>query len=499
MSMQIVSALAPTGKIELPKVIPLIPELRKGPHYPLESLPLVMQNAAYEIAVHLQVPEAMAAQCVIGAVNHIAMTRINARHPKDLHSKYGMPVSLFLLTLGESGDGKSQSHRLAEKIIREREYKSIREADKLQKQLESQLEASEGKEKKKLEEQLAALEPDRRIFSDITFEPLAGRFIRGMPSATWNTDEGGQLFGGHSFTSEQAASILGALTKAFDNGEFSRDRARSNEESSGVAYHRRLGINLLAQDIAIRKSLQNPLLREQGFLPRFLFAAPGSLAGRRYLNGQEVINARKNRAYGYTHLPVFWEKCRALMEIPEYIDIETSEVRPPVLELSDNAILVWAEHENKLESQLGPTGIYHRIRAFARRTGEIAIRLAANFAFVEGEKEISADSMRLAYQIAMHSLDEWLRYTDAVQPPQHIEDAYHVFSWLTDEKRGDGWHRFSLDKFGKSGPPAFRPAKKRDEVLATLAEHGYLMLTGEREFTINPRALAADSAENAES
>src|SRR5699024_2266514 len=136
MSMQIVSALAPTGKIELPKVIPLIPELRKGPHYPLESLPLVMQNAAYEIAVHLQVPEAMAAQCVIGAVNHIAMTRINARHPKDLHSKYGMPVSLFLLTLSESADGKSQSHRLAEKTIREREYRSIREADKLQKQLE---------------------------------------------------------------------------------------------------------------------------------------------------------------------------------------------------------------------------------------------------------------------------------------------------------------------------------------------------------------------------
>src|SRR5699024_12468894 len=122
-----------------------------------------------------------------------------------------------------------------------------------------------------------------RLCSEITVEPLAGGFIRGMTSATWNTDEGGQLCGGLSFTSEQVASILGALTKAFDNGEFSRDRARSNEESSGVAYHRRLGINVRAQDTAIRKSPQKRLLRKQGFLPTLLIYATAALTRRHYL------------------------------------------------------------------------------------------------------------------------------------------------------------------------------------------------------------------------
>lgn len=491
--------LAPAGKTELPAVIPLMPDMQKGDDYPLESLPLVMQNAAYEIAIHLQVPEAMAAQCVIGAMNHIAMTRVNTRHPKDLHSEHGMPVSLFLLTLGNSGDGKSQTHRLAEKVIREREYKMISKANEVKKRLESELQTAKGKEKKELEEQLAALEPDRRIFSDITFEPLAGRFIRGMPAASWNTDEGGQLFGGHSLTSDRVTNVLGGITKAFDNGEFSRDRARSNEESSGMVYHRRLGINLLAQDVAVRKSLKDPLLREQGFLARFLFAAPESLAGKRYLNADEIIRARNGGGHGYKHLPAYWDRCRELMEKSDCVDVETSEVRPPVLELNDDAVRVWTEHENKLEKELAPTGIYSRIQPFARRVAEISLRLAATFAFVEGEQEISADSMKKALDIARHSLNEWLRYTDAVQPPPQIEDASHVFEWLTDSKRGGKWQTFTLDRFGKSGPTAFRPAKKRDAVLATLVEHGYLIPAGDKEFTINPRAIGAESAESAES
>lgn len=494
-----ISPLAPTGKVELSEVYPLMPELHKGADYPLEALPLVMQNAAYEIAVHLQVPEAMAAQCVIGAVNHIAMTRINTRHPRDLSSEHGMPVSLFLLTLGDSGDGKSQAHRLAEKIIREREYKEVSKANEVRKGLKEKLAGAKEKDKKELREQIAAVEADRRIFSDITFEPLAGMFIRHMPAASWNTDEGGQLFGGHSLTSDRATSVLGGLTKAFDYGEFSRDRARSNEETSGVAYHRRLSINLLAQDVTVRKSLQDPLLRGQGFLPRFLFAAPESLAGRRYLNAEDVIQARKRGRNAFIHLPAYWDKCRKLMGMPEHIDPDTNEVCPPILELSDDAIRAWGANENTLEKEQAPTGTYHRVKAFARRVSEISFRLAATFAFVEGEEEISADSMGKAIKIAMHSLDEWLRYTDAVQPPQHIEDAYHVFSWLTDTKRGDGWHTFDLDRFGKSGPPAYRPAKKRDAVLATLVEHGHLVPAGDRRFSINPRAISAESAESAES
>jgi len=52
--------------------------------------------------------------------------------------------------------------------------------------------------------------PDPKTqYSDATFEPLAGDFIRGMPAASWDTDEGGQMLGGSSLKADTVAATLG--------------------------------------------------------------------------------------------------------------------------------------------------------------------------------------------------------------------------------------------------------------------------------------------------
>lgn len=265
----------PTGLV--PK--PLLPDTAPPTPYPLDDLPYVMRGVVEAIVEHAMVPAAIAGQCVIGAATHLAQTRVNAWHPKG--KPEGALCSLFMLSLFDSGEGKSSARELAFKTIDEAE----KEARAHYRQACAEIEAMAGGLKGKARDEFLAahpLPPDPKSqFSDATYEPIVGDFIRGKSAASWDTDEGGQMLGGHSFKADTNVATLGGLTTAFSSGKFERTRSRGNLEGSGVAYNRRLSIHLMAQPVAVASALSDPLLVGQGFLPRFLFAAPGSLAGDR--------------------------------------------------------------------------------------------------------------------------------------------------------------------------------------------------------------------------
>ena len=88
--------------------------------YPIYALPPLAQEAVIAISEHVQSPIAMTAQCVIGAMSHIAQAKVNAPHPFNAH---GEPCSLFLLTEGQSGSRKSTSRNLADQAIIKHERK----------------------------------------------------------------------------------------------------------------------------------------------------------------------------------------------------------------------------------------------------------------------------------------------------------------------------------------------------------------------------------------
>lgn len=88
--------------------------------YPIQALPPLARDAVIAIAEHVQAPIAMTAQCVIGAMSHIAQAHVNAPHP---FSPHGEPCSLYLLTEGQSGSRKSTSRNMADKAIIEHERK----------------------------------------------------------------------------------------------------------------------------------------------------------------------------------------------------------------------------------------------------------------------------------------------------------------------------------------------------------------------------------------
>ncbi|VVM75347.1 DUF3987 domain-containing protein [Pseudomonas fluorescens] len=468
---------------------PLLPDTAPPTRYPLDALSYVMRGAVEAIAEHAMVPFAIAGQCVVGAVTHLAQTRVNAWHPKG--KPEGAPCLLFMLSLFDSGEGKSSARELAFKTIDEAEKK----AREHYRQDCAEIEAMAAGLKGKARDEFLAAHPlphdPKTQFSDATFEPIVGDFIRGKSAASWDTDEGGQMLGGHSLKADTVAATLGGLTTAFSSGKFERTRSRGNLEGSGVAYNRRLSIHLMAQPVTVAGALSNPLLVGQGFLARFLLAAPDSLAGTCFI----TIESLQRKAYADPRLQAYWSRCKDIAVSPENIDPETGEVAPPVLEPDAEAKQVWVDFRNEIESERGPLGKFAGLKPFAARGAEHALRLAAVLGFVEGVELIDADCMRRACMLARYSLDEWLRYTDADPVDPELKRAAELMSWLRDPKRTEKWKEFHVNEMGKSGPPAIRSAKTRNKVLAVLLKHHYLLSCDGKQFRINPLAEVADSAE----
>lgn len=452
-----------------------------------------MANAALEIAKQVKAPVAMAAQCTIGAAAHLAQTRVTAEHPKDIYQK-GMPSSLFLLTLGDSGDGKSRCREMAFRELDKNERTTFTQYAEQKADLLEQAKGAKGNEARELKAEISELSDGRTLFDDATLEGITGRFIRGMAAASWDTDEGGQFFGGYSLKSDTVANALGAITKIYDDGKVSRERSQSNEEASGRAYNRRLTIHMLAQEIVVRSALANPLLRGQGLLPRFLFAAPESLAGTRFTDADLLIKQRNSHGTYYPHLETYWGRFRALLETPEVI--EDGEVHAPLMPLSDAAIRALIAFDNRIEAQLKPLGDYLDVKAFARRTLEQAARLGAIFAFFEGKAEVDEETAHRATQIAQHSLDEWTRYSGAAVVSPVAQKAMHFMEWIHIPERAEKWREFTGREFSRNAPNSLRAAKTRNEVLAVLVEHNYLLTDG-KVFRVNPRYMPATIATTA--
>ena len=462
--------------------LPLMRETEGPTPYPVDSLPEIMRNAVEAIAEHVGGPEAIAGQCVLGAAAYLAQSRVNAPH---INHPGGMPCSLFQLTLAESGERKTETRNLAFKVIDEAEA-DARTLHKLAcKSILAQADSLKGKQREKfLEENPVPADPQSQ-YSDATFERIVGNMIRGTSSASWDSDEGGQVLGGASLKADTRAATLGGLTKAFDRGSFERSRSHGNAEGSGFAYNRRLSVHLLAQPITIASALNDPLLLGQGFLARFCLAAPGSTAGTRFLTAEKL----SRKAYSDPRLQRYWARCADLGSRPQAIDTETGEIKAPVLELSGSALEVWLQFYNEIESELSALGKYANLRPFASRSGEIVRRIAAVLAFFEGLAAIDGPCMTRAVDLARYSLNEWSRYTDSEAVDPKLSQAIALMEWLKEKD----WDQFDGRRLQREGPSfARKSAKQRDQVLAVLVEYRQLVTADGKIYSVN-RSSSHDS------
>ena len=437
--------------------------------YPIHALPPLARDAVMAISEHVQSPIAMTAQCVIGAMSHIAQAHVNAPHPFNTQ---GEPCSLYLLTEGQSGSRKSTSRNMADKAIIQHERKQY----ELYRRSLEQWKSGQASLNKKDREAYSAENPPPHdpstLYSDITLESITGLYVDGiLNNASIASDEAGQFFGGYTMKGDTRTQAIGGYAKLFDDGFVERTRSKSNLNGSGRAYDVRLTFNLQGQHEVLSDALKDPVLRGQGFLPRFILTVPENLAGTRL---QDAIYRSKNANHDH-RLIAYWTRCEYLLDdCPRPQGGQELNNGRYVIPMNDEAREIDSAFYNMFEELQGKGKRYEYLQAFASRASQLARRLATVFAYFEGLQWIDASTLTGACEVVKHSLNEWATYSDI---EVRIEsDAERLINWFIrkciDQKTNCIPKAIAL----RGVPSHLRKAKAFDLCLNELIEFNYVRL-----------------------
>lgn len=474
-----------------PEPLPLLPEMEKSAPYPLPALGDLIGDAVQAIVDAVQVPAALAAQSVLSAAAMAAQAHGNVQRAGQQ-----IPLSLFALTVAESGDRKSAADRLALQAHQQhqrelleqykvdaKEYRDQRDA--YQKARINILDQAKGDPESVADDLGNLLEPEAPpspfiLSEEPTLEGLQKSLLRGRPSQGLFSDEGGQFFGGHATKPENALKSVAGLSKLWDGAPISRTRASEGESSA--RYGCRLSAHLMIQPIVATEVLGNPIMQGQGFLARFLIAWPESLAGTRFY--RDADPARDSR------LGRYWQRMTSLL-VKEPTKDENGELTPPILEMEPAALAVWIAEHDAIERQLGQGGDMQEIKPTAAKGAENLLRIAGVFAVVEGKQSIGVDLIKRAAVLVNWYLTEALRLTSPSKVDPQLIQARRLLDWLLTNQ----WHSFDARTLQREGPPFVRKsAKQRDTILGVLAEHHWLSTADGKTFNLAPSATTATLA-----
>lgn len=437
--------------------------------YPIHALPPLAREAVMAISEHVQSPIAMTAQCVIGAMSHIAQAKVNAPHPFNAH---GEPCSLYLLTEGQSGSRKSTSRNMADRAIIQHERKQY---ELYRRDLE-QWKSGQASLNKKDREAYGIENPPPHdpstLYSDITLESIAGLYVDGiLNNASIASDEAGQFFGGYTMKGDTRTQAIGGYAKLFDDGFVERTRSKSNLNGSGRAYDARLTFNLQGQHEVLSDALRDPVLRGQGFLPRFILTVPENLAGTRL---QDAIYQSKNANHDH-RLIAYWTRCEYLLDDCPHpqIDQDLHNGRY-VIPMNEQAREIDLAFYNMFEELQGKGKRYEYLQAFASRASQLARRLATIFAYFEGLQWIDASTLTGACEVVKHSLNEWASYSEIEVRTE--SDAEKLIKNLISKCTKDNTNRILKSLAAKGAPSHLRKAREFDPCLNELIEFNYVRL-----------------------
>ncbi|MEG2568752.1 MAG: DUF3987 domain-containing protein, partial [Acinetobacter sp.] len=469
------------------ELLPLAqPETSVNNIYPIQALPPLARDAVISIAEHVQAPIAMTAQCVIGAMSHIAQAHVNAPHP---FSPQGEPCSLYLLTEGQSGSRKSTSRNMADKAIIQHERKQY---EQYRRELE-QWKSEQASLNKKDKEVYCAENPPPHdpstLYSDITLESLVGLYVDSiLNNASIASDEAGQFFGGFTMKGDTRTQAIGSYAKLFDDGFVERTRSKSNLNGSGRAHDVRLTFNLQGQHEILSNVLKDPVLRGQGFLPRFILTIPENLAGTRI---QDASYRSKNASHDH-RLIAYWTRCENLLDdCPRPQGGQELHNGRYVIPMNDEAREIDASFYNMFEELQGKGKRYEYLQAFASRASQLARRLATVFAYFEGLQWIDAKTLTGACEVVKHSLNEWVMYADIEVKVE--SDAECLIKWLVRKCAEKKTDRLTYSYVQTSCPRTIKKSKDFLKIIVQqLEDLNYIKVESvgrTRYFVINPLLL----------
>ena len=413
---------------------------RQAPAYPVVALgPLA--PACEAIAAAGQVQPAMVGQCLLGAASLLTQGLVNVETLAGVR-----PLSLYLLTLGDSGDGKSTAQGVALAPVNDwqrREAMSYR--DYLR-----DFEKSKATRKRGDDPPEAPACPFRLV-GDATVEGLRRDLDAGVCSQGVFTDEAAAILSGYGMSADHRSKTAGVFSKLWDAGHLSVSRVTGGRVER---YGRRIALHWLIQPMAASEAIGDPLLSALGFWPRFLAAWPEQQAPRL---------ARMFRPELLPAVGAYWQRCNVLLAEPLPDDAGDC----PTLPLADDASELLGAAFERFERDARQGGL-QMVKPFALRASEQACRVAGVLSAFDGKREVTADTMGGALALVAYSLKTWYAIIDEGAADQRGAFALRLYEWLTERP---GWCE-SLAVIVNGGPACVRTKDKRDAALSALEAAG---------------------------
>lgn len=444
------------------------------PPFPSNSFPPVLRNIIATLHEETQIPKELIGNVVLAAASLACQSLINVESP---YTKMPEQCSLYLMTIAESGEGKTTINKQIMKPFYD--FSSIMTKDyeekltlynhsydiwKVKKQgLDTNLRQAirkgysgeiEEEAIKKLE--LSKPKKPRRpnfIYEDVTPKSLM-EGLSEQPEACIISDEAITFFKG------LLKNNPGLLNKSWDGESYYLVRARGEKYTAKPC----LTISLMSQpgiftDYILKHSATG---RESGFLSRFLFSWVNSTLGERnsglaknkWGNDLKLLHARINEL---------------LSEVK--LNIEGNNKEKKILILSDEAISVWKEKCIEIENKMKSDGEWEHIRDIAAKSGANTLRIAAilQYFYTSESNVIGKDTMEFSCDIMnwymMQASNIFYPFSERYQ---FEIDVRELRSWIKSKFEKNNWCAFPKNEIEKYGPSRLRRLDKLTPVLNQL-------------------------------
>jgi hypothetical protein len=453
--------------------LPLLRELPPAAPFPVDALGTLLGNAARGIVDMIQVPDAMAAQSVLGAAALAVQAHADIMLPID----QTRPTSLYLTTLGFTGDRKDSCDLEALWPIRQREIDLERlydlqmpawkrRHDQWKVDYDKILKSKATPQQKQAdltglgEEPIRPLEPDI-LCEEPTIEGVMRLLVEGQPSIGLFSTEGGQFIGGYSMGADRRLHTAASLSRLWDGKAVKR--IRGGAETARLR-GRRLSVHLMIQPDVAALLLADQMLAAQGLLSRLLVSGPDSLVGTRFAKHPAPESDRAVKSYGAQLLLL-------LEDPPNMAPGKINILEPRALLLSPAARTDWFQFADDIERRMAAGGEFEPIRGLANKLPEHAARIAAVLALVEQPKigEVGEAYLEAGIALARYFASEALRMHAAGLNDPDLLLAQRLLAWLREQSQP-----VMLRKIYTSGPNPLRNRKDASKIVQILEDHGWL-------------------------
>jgi len=465
---------------------PLYREVPPPSPFPSEALGPVLGSAAKAIEAVIQCPLECAANSVLAVASLASQGGANVILP--IGQGKLAPLSLYLLTVLESGERKSSADTMALKPVRDFESE-LHQAEAGERQTHAvKLVAHEANNRHlttTLKKDRAALEaalhdvgpaPQPPLLSviapsgDQTMEGLFRIYQHGRPSLAMMCDDAATFLGGHSLKTEQKAGTTANLCRAWDGSKLERIRGGDGVQ---VLYDRRLACHLMAQPGVAAGFLSDTQFADQGLLARFLVSAPAGRSGTRFRDDGEYQSLFRQAAGDLeAYNAAIFRLLRQPVKWKDESD-RTCGVDMASLHFTEDARALYVGFANAIEAELSPSGSLATVKAFASKLPENAARIAGILALIAdpGAQSIEADTFANAVLLSRYYLAEALRLRAVGMVDPALRKAEALREWLLARTED----RIGLRHIYRLGPNSIRDAFAARTAMKLLEDHGWVI------------------------